>query len=294
MNPQAYQQLSAAIADLERDPLLCQPDNFVERIRAMDFLELQLMDDDESADDTTRMLAGRARTLKNRLDEANEALFAHLLAGIQAGDRAAFRQVMHSVKAQIPAENEDADVGYDEIDALVNGLLEVPLAPGEPGPLEPDMIYYQPTPARIVLRLLDDLCPTGADVFYDLGSGLGHVPILVNLLTDIPAKGIEIEASYYRYALERLKKLCLSQVEFVNADARRAACDDGTIFYLYTPFRGEILRQVLGKLEAVSHLRAIRLCTYGPVTAQVSRQPWLEATYQSGSDETSLGIFRSR
>jgi hypothetical protein len=288
MDSQAYQQISAAIADLERDPLLCQPDHFAERIRAIDFLELQTMD--EAADG----LAARAQALKNRLDEVNEALFAHLLAGIQANDRAAFRQIIRSLEHPFPTETDDADVGYDEMDALVNGLLDVPLVPGEPGPLEPDMIYYQPTPARIVLRLLDELRPTREDVFYDLGSGLGHVPILVNLLADIPAKGVEIEASYCRYSLERLKKLCLSQVAFVNADARHAAYEDGTIFYLYTPFRGEILRQVLGRLETLSHQRRIRICTYGPVTALVGRQRWLEAAYQTGGDETSLGIFHSR
>jgi hypothetical protein len=37
---------------------------------------------------------------------------------------------------------------------------------------------------------------TQADVFFDLGSGLGQVPILVNLLSGAAAKGMEFEPVY--------------------------------------------------------------------------------------------------
>jgi hypothetical protein len=290
-----YQAISAALDDLERDERLCRVDNFIERSRAMDFLELQLdieRADNTASDDAEELrLLQRANALKRRFGDADETLFARLSADIQTGNRAAFKQFVRSVEAQLPAETDD--VGYDELDALVNGLLDVPATPGEPQPREPDMIYYQPTPSRIVLKLLDELKPAASDIFYDLGSGLGHVPILVHLLAGIPARGVEIEEVYVRYSMERVKKLCLSQVVFISADARQTDYSDGTIFYLYTPFRGEILRQVLRQLEAQAERRPIRVAAYGPVAAQVARQRWLQATYQSGSDENSLGIFHS-
>ena len=88
-------------------------------------------------------------------------------------------------------------------------------------------------------------------------------------------------------------KFTLSNVEFIHADARDADYADGTIFYLYTPFQGEMLRQVLGKLEAQAERRHIKVCTYGPCTLQVSKQNWLQSIYRAGRREGSLGIFGS-
>jgi hypothetical protein len=90
-----------------------------------------------------------------------------------------------------------------------------------------------------------------------------------------------------------LNKLGLPYVEFIHADARQADYDDGTMFYLYTPFRGEMLRQVLRRLEAQAERRRIRVCTYGPCTLQAGEQNWLKPIYQAGQSEGSLGIFGS-
>jgi hypothetical protein len=188
---------------------------------------------------------------------------------------------------------DEENIGYDELDILLNGLMEVPIVPGEPEERDPDMVFYQPTPARIILKLIERLDMSADDVFYDLGSGLGHVPIAVNLLTGITTRGIEIEESYFRYSTECLKKLCLTDVDFMNVDAREASYDDGTIFYMYTPFQGEILRQILSKLESQSQRRQIKLCTYGPCTALISKQSWLQPIYQTGKAEGRFGLFSS-
>ena len=48
-------------------------------------------------------------------------------------------------------------------------------------------------------------------------------------------------------AHERLK---LERVTFIQQDARAADFSGGTVFYLYTPFTGSILRSVLDNPEA--------------------------------------------
>jgi hypothetical protein len=65
---------------------------------------------------------------------------------------------------------------------------------------EPGMIYYQKTPARIILELVKKAAFQPGDVFYDLGSGLGQAAILVNLLASVISKGVEFEPAYCHYA----------------------------------------------------------------------------------------------
>jgi hypothetical protein len=122
---------------------------------------------------------------------------------------------------------------------------------------------------------------------------LGHVPILITLLTGIQTKGVERDGAYVRYSEERLKKLKLSHVEFIHADVRDVDYSEGSVFYLYTPFRGALLQQVMSILAAQAKQRPIRVCAYGPVTLAVSQQNWLQPIYQTGKKETHLGIFQS-
>jgi hypothetical protein len=293
----AFQKISAVIDRLGQNQILYEAGSFVARMKALDVLELQMLDDIEQVNDgklteaEKLRLKQRAETLKQKWADADERLFAHLLRSIRSNDLSAVKRYYEEVEQQISRKADDDLLGYDEIDMLTNGLLEIPSVPAEPEERDGDMIYYQPTPTRIILKLIDKLHPSHADIFYDLGSGLGHVPIVVNLLTGIRTRGIEIERSYVGYSIECLKKLGLSNVDFINADARNVDYCDGTIFYLYTPFQGEILRQVLRKLEAQSERRDIRICTYGPCTLQIGKQNWLQSIYQIGKQEGSLGIF---
>jgi hypothetical protein len=296
----ANQKLSAALDSLAQDEALLHEDNFVERVKALDFLELHFMDAFEdvntpkptSADGLT--LDQRVHLLKMKLDRANESLFAHLVASIRSHERLTFKQYLQRVEQQASKSTDPNYVSYDEVDSFIWGLLDVGLSPEEPEELEPDLVYLQPSPARTILEVLQVLPTDADDIFYDLGSGLGHVPILVNLLTGIKSKGVEIQEFYCRYSNKCLSKLGLSDTEFIHADARNVDYDDGTIFYMYTPFRGNVLRQVLAKLEAQSKRRQIKICAYGPCTVEVAEQNWLRSIYHSGKIEGGLSIFTSR
>jgi Histone methylation protein DOT1 len=295
----AYRKIGTVIERLEQNQMLYAAENFIERMRAIDILELQMLDEIEQAtnsrpsDPEKLSLVYRTQVLRQKLDDANERLFAHLLESIRSNDGSTVRQYFKQAEQQIFRRSADDDVGYDELDMLLNGLLEVAFVPAEPQERQADMLFYQPPPARIILKLIDELHAAPEDIFYDLGSGLGHVPILVNLLTGIKTRGIELEESYVHYSGECLKKLGLPNVEFIHGDVRHVAYDDGTIFYMYTPFQGEMLRQVLVKLEAQSKQRPIRVCTYGPCTSQVGRQKWLQPIFQTGKREDRFSIFGS-
>jgi hypothetical protein len=127
----------------------------------------------------------------------------------------------------------------------------------------------------------------------DVGAGLGHVPLLVNLLGGVAARGIEIEPAYCEIAAGWAADLGLSQVLFIQGDARYANYSEGTVFFLYTPFSGYMLAEVLERLRVESQRRRIRLFTYGPCTLQVARQPWLRRVGSAVIDANRLAQFKS-
>jgi hypothetical protein len=82
-------------------------------------------------------------------------------------------------------------------------------------------------------------------------------------------------------------------VSYINADARKADYSEGTVFFMFTPFRGEILQEVLELLRKESLLRKIKIITYGPCTAQVALQSWLDAAIPKDAPVYKLAIFSS-
>jgi hypothetical protein len=82
-------------------------------------------------------------------------------------------------------------------------------------------------------------------------------------------------------------------VSFARADARYADYSEGTVFFLYTPFKGRLLAQVLERLRVEAQHRRITLFTYGPCTPQVARQPWLHSAGAEEPDADRLAQFRS-
>ena len=161
--------------------------------------------------------------------------------------------------------------------------------------LEPEMVFYQKTPVRIIFELAGKCNFASSDVFFDLGSGLGQVPMLVNLLTGIKSIGIEFEPAFCEYSMNCAKELGLSDVHFINTDARKADYSGGNVFFMYTPFEGDMLKEVLEMLLKESLERGIRIITYGPCSSVVATESWLIPESDTGSiNPYELYIFRSR
>lgn len=260
---------------------------------AIDRIEGLLLRDGET--DTLTNLQCYAESVRTGLERVDRALFRRLRQEIAAGNYTNADLTQRITQYADPsASPESVSVeGYDALDALVNGILLEEPAPVNPDRREKEMIGYQPTPARIVLEMVEAVDFRPDDLFYDIGSGLGQVAILVHLLTGIRTRGVEIEPAYAGYAQRCASRLNLSGVEFVGGDARVSDYTDGSIFFLYTPFVGKVLEQMLERLWQVSTQRRIRLCTFGPCTPEVARQGWLTPLDPNPMRANRLALFSS-
>ena len=296
------QEIESDVAALENERTLFDEANFGRRFQALDFLELDILDRIDGIlarlDHPPELvdLKERAQRLTSHLEELNRSYFAMLRQEIRACAGAGIppKGLLESHVGNIRRDAVPHDkAGYDVLDAFVAGLLLYNPFPVETNKPEPEMIAYQPTPARIIFELIETAQFTTSDVFYDLGSGLGQVPILVNLFSGAKAVGVEFEPAYFEYASACAADLNLPRVSFDNLDARKAAYSDGTAFFMYTPFVGGMLDAVLELLRSETRGRSIRLFTYGPCTPQVCRQVWLRQTSRNGLDPYALAGFTS-
>lgn len=273
---EAYTQ---AIAD---DRLLYEKKNFDARADAIDFLEFHILDPinafrkTETDQDRLIELQQQAQKLKFQFEEIDNKLFKQLQREIKQ-KRYWGKDFEVLVKEYVSFENNKwlDEEGYDNLDIFVNRLLTLQDMPEQSKPLELEMVFYQKTPARVVFELVKNAGFKKDDVFFDIGSGLGQVVMLVNLLAGIRTVGVEFDPAFCKYSEECATMLGLQDVDFINADAREVNYSVGTVFFMYTPFRGKMLQDVLEILRKESLKREIRIITYGPCTPEVAALDWL-------------------
>jgi len=295
-------EIQADIESIEKNANLYGERNFESRLEALNELEFNVIDRIDgllqkvNLEKELTALKQHALQVKRRLEEIDDDLFQRIRTGIRMGGctGATFKSLIAEYVACHANDSRQQDEpDYDNLDMFIDGLLLNRALPLETKAREPEMLYYQQTPARIIFELVEKAHLTREDVFYDLGSGLGQVQIVANLLSGVTARGIEFEPAYCNYARVCAADLNLDCVEFINADARTADFSDGTVFFMYTPFEGGILQEVLKKLWGESQKRQIRLFTYGPCTLPVSRQGWLKCSDSNGVHINRLGAFSS-
>jgi hypothetical protein len=274
---------------------------FIQRCDAIDRLELHLAEfaNAHPANQTGRASAlhDQAIALCHHLEQLNAVVVQALREDIETGRRRR-GDLVHELQryGAEPRQNEtDGNLEYDALDVLVAAVLGTDRLPDDdPAKTLPEMFPYQPTPARIILEIVKQANLGPHDIFVDVGSGLGGVPTLVSLLSGAAAIGVEVQPSYCRHADECVRRLNLSNVRFICEDARRADFSVGSVFYMYTPFKGAMLQQVLERLHAEGRRRRIRLCTYGPNLSEALQQPWLPAFERSGPAKGPLAVFHSK
>jgi hypothetical protein len=289
-----HTDLQASLTLLEADSSLFLRDQLRKRLIALDDLDAGFggFDCEDSARCRYSRLHQRAKALRIRLEDANAELYRAVRSDIVRGDQpcALLRWLEDSASVNEP-RSPLPGLGFDYRDELMSGVLQLP-EPGEPNSQpSPEMVPYQPTPIRHVLHLIATSMVTEDDVFVDLGSGLGHVPLLVSMITGAQSLGIEMEAAYVVSARECAQSLQLSRVQFIAQDARDANLSRGTVFYLYSPFKGSILTDVLGALRKESMRRSIKICSLGPCSHRVSDETWLRTS--EVSDTGSVTVFDS-
>jgi SAM-dependent methyltransferase len=294
-------EIRSYIETIEKNSLLYEEKNFNKRIEIIDFIEFQLIPLIETLlqktaqPDKLSLLKRRAEKVKRELNEIDSILFQKLQTYIRKGCTAKeFKNLIAEYfNFNLDYNGHSEEIGYDNLDIFINGLSPIQTMPEQTKDLEPEMVYYQKTPARIVFELVEHSHFMKEDVFFDIGSGLGQVAILVNLLAGITTKGIEFEPAFCEYASECTRQLNLSGVTFIDADARKTDYSEGTIFFMFTPFKGKILQEVLELLRKESLLRKIKIITYGPCTAEVALQNWLNFEVPKDDNIYKLRFFTS-
>ena len=169
-----------------------------------------------------------------------------------------------------PSERDSAFEAWLGIGGDVNAL-----PPGD------DLIGYHASALAPVVAALIEVGADEEDVFIDLGCGLGKVTALARMISGARVRGIELQSEL----ISRAPKL--EGVEYFHGDVRDAPLDDGTIFYLYNPFSGDVLTEVLRRLHELSKQRAITICTLGLSL----KEDWLQ---ERTLEHFWLQIFDSR
>lgn len=287
------ERLRFVIEKLEEDSLLFQQDSLRERLLAMDEL-------DAVAGGCASTISGalafaeievRALALQSRLESANAELYQYLRTEILCGQMQPILRWLDDLNPEAQNALPYPGLGFDARDDFMASLFQHS-DPGDVSSLgSREMIAYQPTPVRHVLRLLKTVTLSADDLFVDLGSGMGHVPLMMSMLGGVRSLGIEIEPAYVANAERCSSALQLRDASFVTADVRDADFSKGTIFYLYSPFTGSILKQVLGCLREQSLTRQIKVCSLGPCTCTLAKEGWLKVS--GPLDPNSITLFES-
>lgn len=174
-------------------------------------------------------------------------------------------------------------------DAWLDAALGLGAIPDDGPELPPGCVPYLPAPVDALLGLVDAARVTATDVFVDIGAGPGRATALVHLATGASAVGLEIQpalAAAARALAARLRAPRLTQLE---GDAARltGSLADGTVFFLYCPFSGERLEQVLAGLESIARTRPIRVCC---LDLPLPPRPWLELV---AGEAGGAAVYRS-
>jgi hypothetical protein len=294
-----FSAIEAYIESAKNNSLLYDENNFDARTDAIDFLEFHILHqidalrNTELEDDKLTEVHHQAQKVKSRLEEIDNKLFQRLQQEIKQGKYSgkAFEALVAEYVNFESCRSEEE--GYDNLDIFINRLLAFQDMPEQSRPLEPEMVFYQKTPARVIFELVKKAGFTKDDVFFDIGSGWGQVVMLVNLLAGIRNIGVEFDPAFCKYSEECAAMLGLQDVAFINADARDADYSAGTVFFMYTPFRGKMLQDVLRALRQKSLKREIRIITYGPCTLDIAGQDWLRLISGYKSKTTRYAEFIS-
>jgi SAM-dependent methyltransferase len=160
---------------------------------------------------------------------------------------------------------------FDERDLWLDELLALPELPADLPGLPPGTVPYLPCDVDAIVHTVREAPVTAADVFVDLGAGLGRPALLAHLLSGARAVGVELQPHLVSHARTAAAGLGLDAVQFIAADASTGDIPDGTVYFIYASFNGAALARVLAGLERIAVQRPIVLCA---VDFDV-RVPWL-------------------
>jgi len=118
---------------------------------------------------------------------------------------------------------------------------------------------YDGTPFSVCQRVLDVLAITKDDTVIDLGAGYGHFVLAGAATHSAKFMGVELVQERVDVAEKVAADFKLTNAHFVCEDAAGFGCDQGSVFYLFNPFRADTLALVCENLVKVGRQRPIRI-----------------------------------
>jgi predicted RNA methylase len=133
------------------------------------------------------------------------------------------------------------------------------------------------------------------DVFTDLGCGLGRVVFAASWAGARRATGVELVPWLADGAKENRRRCKLQDrdIEFFERNAVEHNLSDTTLLYMFHPFGGQILAEVLAKAradrKAAGVTRPLRIAYVNPVCEDVLKESgWLRRTGDLPARKQSL------
>ncbi|MBT3188215.1 MAG: class I SAM-dependent methyltransferase [Anaerolineae bacterium] len=290
--------LQRELDEIENSQNLFDALNFRARKEALDFVAVIDRIDTENYMDNPKggRLEQQARALAKKLQAFNSSIAEdwHLRLRNEKPTPQVLRKWLQPYSDYLPHQWGQPYYGYENLDFLLDEILLPQPHPQASLPLQEGMVRYESTPASVILELTERIAFTGDDVFYDLGSGLGKVTLLVHLLTGARSIGVEFQPDFCTYASKKANDLKLNGVTYLNADARHVDYADATVFFFFNPFGGDIFPAVLERLQLEMQERDIWVSSYGTSSQPLSELPWLERIPPISENESALAIFRGR
>jgi len=291
-----FEPIWDAFRALQLDPALNVKSNLHIRAEALDtltFINEVIRHNPKSPELVA--LSDPVRHMRDHLESINTLVFKEMRDKLKSHNttKSSLRALFNNYTNYKPGECGHIHIDYEAFDVLISGTFFPENKPIPQMKLNPEMVHWEASPGSVLLDLLDHVNLQPDDVFFDMGSGLGNVAFLVNLLSGIKTVGIEREPVYCNYAQQLAKELSLDQATFINTDARDADLSTGTVFYLFTPFVASILDIVMEKIHNVSQYHPIHVCSFGPCTSAIAQLPWLHNTCGDSEHEFKLAVFRA-
>jgi len=156
---------------------------------------------------------------------------------------------------------------------------------------------YYATPYYVIECMIAYLKLNSGDVFVDFGCGKGRVALLVSARQIEKVIAIELNPELAAIARKNstLFKLSKTPITFINADAATCEVNEGTVFYMFNPFKETTLHTVLDNIKKSLSInpRAVRILCFKPLFSHVlDKQDWL--TFEGEIGLTDVSVWRSK
>lgn len=137
-------------------------------------------------------------------------------------------------------------------DRLADEVLDLDPWQADGPELPKGCVPYLAAPVASLLQLIDGLGLSEQSTFADLGCGVGRAALLVHLLTGANVLGLDVQSQLVERANTAAARLEIRAAKFTVGDmcAPSVHMPVADTYFMYCPFGGQRIIQVLDRLEA--------------------------------------------